>query len=160
VDVILLDGPNLDDRTPKEGLTPAVGGPRVLHSHPVSTRYYTRAVIDHFRNPRNQRSLSSPDGEGRAINHACSDIVRIFIQVDGDSLVDCSFQAQGCAACIAAASMTTELAKNLPLEEARTFDKDVVIDALGGLPESKVQCSVIAPEALRAAVRSYDAASS
>ncbi len=122
----------------------------------MSTRYYTRAVIDHFRNPRNQRGMDAPDGEGRAINHACSDVVRVFIRVDGDSLADCTFQAQGCAACIAAASMTTELAQGLSLASARDFDKDAVVDALGGLPESKVQCSVIAPEALRAAVRSYD----
>ncbi len=124
----------------------------------MSTRYYSRTVIDHFRRPRNQRSMDSPDGEGRAINHACSDIVRIFVRVQDDLVADVSFQAQGCAACIAAASMTTELAQGLSLEEGRVFDKDRVVEALGGLPESKVQCSVIAPEALRAAVRSYDAA--
>jgi nitrogen fixation NifU-like protein len=125
----------------------------------VSTRYYTRTVIEHFRSPRNQSSMESPDGEGRAINRACSDVVRIFIRVDGDELVACSFQAQGCAACIAASSMTTELAQGLSLEEARGFDEEVVVNALGGLPESKVQCSVIAPAALRAAVKSYDSRS-
>jgi len=103
--------------------------------------------------------MESPDGEGRAINRACSDVVRIFIQVERDELVACSFQAQGCAACIAASSMTTELAHGLSLEEARSFDEEVVVTALGGLPESKVQCSVIAPAALRAAVKSYDSRS-
>ena len=122
----------------------------------MSTRYYSRTVIEHFRRPRNQRSMDAPDGEGRAINHACSDIVRIFVRIEGDTVADVCFQAQGCAACIAAASMTTELARGLSLDEGRTFDKDQVVEALGGLPEAKIQCSVIAPEALRAAVRSFD----
>lgn len=124
----------------------------------MSTRYYSRTVIDHFRQPRNQRSMESPDGEGRAINHACSDVVRIFIRVDGDAIADCSFQAQGCAACIAASSMTTELVQGLSIEAALAFDKDRVVKELGGLPEAKVQCSVIAPEAFRAAVRSFEKA--
>lgn len=121
----------------------------------MSIRYYTRTVIDHFRNPRNQRAIDSPDGEGRAINRACSDVVRVFIRVEGDAIADCSFQAQGCAACIAASSMTTELALGLALTEAVRFEEGQVVEALGGLPESKVQCSVIAPVALRAAVESY-----
>lgn len=104
--------------------------------------------------------MDAPDGEGRAINHACSDVVRVFIRVEDGALSEVCFQAQGCAACIAAASMTTELAQGLALDLGRTFDKDSVVDALGGLPEAKVQCSVIAPEALRAAVRSYDASQS
>ncbi len=119
-------------------------------------RYYTRTVIDHFRNPRNQSSMSEPDGEGKAVNLACSDVVRVFIRVQDNAIEDCQFQAQGCAACIAASSMTTELAIGLPLDDARSFDEDGVVEALGGLPEAKVQCSVIAPAALRAAVQSFD----
>ena len=122
----------------------------------MSIRYYTRTVIDHFRNPRNQRTIEPADGEGRAINRACSDVVRIFIRVEDGAIADCSFQAQGCAACIAASSMTTELALGLALSEAGTFAEGQVVEALGGLPESKVQCSVIAPLALRSAVESYE----
>ena len=119
-------------------------------------RYYTRTVIDHFRAPRNQRSMDAPDGEGHAINRACSDVVRIFIRVSDGVIQDCCFQAQGCAACIAASSMTTELVRGLELGAGRAFDGAEVVEALGGLPESKVQCSVIAPAAFRAAIESYE----
>ncbi|MEE2829968.1 MAG: iron-sulfur cluster assembly scaffold protein [Myxococcota bacterium] len=122
----------------------------------MSVRYYTRTVIEHFRNPRNQRAIDPADGEGRALNRACSDLVRIYISVAAGKISDCSFQAQGCAACIAASSMTTELVQGLSVDEARSFDEEQVVEALGGLPESKVQCSVIAPAALRAAVQSYE----
>jgi nitrogen fixation NifU-like protein len=122
----------------------------------VVTRYYTRTVIDHFRSPRNQRSMSEPDGEGRAINRACSDVVRVFVSIRDGVVEDCCFQAQGCAACIAASSMTTELVRGLDLNAGRVFDEAAVVEALGGLPESKVQCSVIAPAAFRAALESYD----
>ncbi len=120
------------------------------------TRLYTRTVIDHFRRPRNQRRMVSASGEGRAINKACSDVVRMFIRVEDQTLVEVSFQAQGCVACIAAASMTTELAKGAsiggPLPAV-----DAVVDALDGLPPSKVECSVIAPEALRGAILDFRA---
>jgi nitrogen fixation NifU-like protein len=124
----------------------------------MSRQYYTRAVIDHFRKPRNQRSMEDADGVGWAVNKACSDVVRVFIRVDGDTVADCTFQAQGCVACVAAASVTTELVCGQSLDRARTLSTDEVVQALGGLPESKVQCSVISPEALHAAVRSYESA--
>jgi len=126
----------------------------------MSRQYYTRAVIDHFRKPRNQRSMEDAHGVGWAVNKACSDVVRIFIRVEGDTVADCSFKAQGCVACVAAASVTTELICGQSLERARNLTKDEVVQALGGLPESKVQCSVISPEALAAAVRSYESAAS
>ena len=121
----------------------------------MATRYYTRTVIDHFRSPRNQRSIDVADGVGHAINRACSDVVKIFIRVQDGLVEDCSFQAQGCAACIAASSMTTELVLGLDLSAGRAFDEAAVVEALGGLPESKIQCSVIAPAAFRAAIESY-----
>jgi nitrogen fixation NifU-like protein len=118
----------------------------------MSTRTYSRTVIDHFRNPRNQRKLDAPDGVGWAINHACSDVVRMFVQVQDGTVTACTFQAQGCAACVAAASVTTELVCGKPVADAKTLPKDAVVAALGGLPEAKVQCSVIAPEAVAAAL--------
>jgi len=117
-------------------------------------RYYTRDVIDHFRRPRNQRSIADPDGEGRAINRACSDVVRVQIKVEEGKLADVAFKAQGCVACVAAASMTTLLAVGRPVEDA-ALSREEVADALGGLPESKMDCSVIAPLALGHAVREY-----
>ncbi|MCP4868119.1 MAG: iron-sulfur cluster assembly scaffold protein [Proteobacteria bacterium] len=117
-------------------------------------RYYTRDVIDHFRKPRNQRSIEAPDAEGRAINRACSDVVRVQIKVEDGKLKDVAFKAQGCVACVAAASMTTILAMGRPLDDAE-LSREEVAEALGGLPESKMDCSVIAPNALAYAVQQY-----
>jgi nitrogen fixation NifU-like protein len=117
-------------------------------------RYYTRTVIEHFRRPRNQRSIDAPDGEGRAINRACSDVVRIQIKVVDGKLDDVAFKAQGCVACVAAASMTTELARGLDVDEAE-LSREAVAEALGGLPASKMDCSVIAPNALSGAIADW-----
>ena len=121
----------------------------------MDTRLYTRIVVDHFWNPRNLRPMPGASAEGRAINRACSDVVRLFIRVEDGVVADCSFQAQGCVACIAAASMTTELALGRSLGEGELLHEDEVVEALGGLPEKKVECSVIAPNALRAALESF-----
>jgi nitrogen fixation NifU-like protein len=123
----------------------------------LDTRLYTRIVVDHFWNPRNLRAMPDASAEGRAINRACSDVVRLFIKVEDGVITDSSFQAQGCVACVAAASMTTELAQGRALGDG---DEDVlgeneVVEALGGLPAKKVECSVIAPNALRSAVQSF-----
>jgi nitrogen fixation NifU-like protein len=119
------------------------------------SRFYTRTVVEHFRRPRNQRTLPDPDGTGRAINRACSDIVRVQIKVESHRLVDVAFRAQGCVACVAAASVTTEFARSLTLEEAERVDADAVVEALGGLPEGKRECSLIAPQALRLAIADH-----
>ncbi len=123
----------------------------------MDTRLYTRIVVDHFWNPRNLRAMPDASAEGRAINRACSDVVRFFIKVEDGVITDSSFQAQGCVACVAAASMTTELVKGRELAEGAgdVLDEDEVVEALGGLPAKKVECSVIAPNALRAAVASF-----
>ena len=93
---------------------------------------------------------------GRAINRACSDVVSIYIHVDDAGTLDrVTFKAQGCAACIAAASVITELATGRTVEEADGIGKDAVIDALEGVPEHKVDCSMISPTALREALRDY-----
>jgi nitrogen fixation NifU-like protein len=116
------------------------------------SRYYSRTVLDHFRNPRNVRSMRPNDGEGHAVNPACSDHVRMFVRIQDGKLSDVSFQAQGCAACIAAASMTTQLALGRTIEAARNLSTEEVVEALEGLPPKKIECSVIAPTALRDAL--------
>ena len=123
----------------------------------MDTRLYTRIVVDHFWNPRNLRAMPDASAEGRAINRACSDVVRLFIKVEDGVIVDSSFQAQGCVACVAAASMTTELVQGRSLKDPghELLGEDEVVEALGGLPAKKVECSVIAPNALRAAVESF-----
>jgi len=123
----------------------------------LDTRLYTRIVVDHFWNPRNLRAMPDASAEGRAINRACSDVVRLFIKVEDGVITDSSFQAQGCVACVAAASMTTELVQGRKLDDGDddVLAEDEVVEALGGLPAKKVECSVIAPNALRAAVQSF-----
>jgi len=118
------------------------------------TRLYTRTVVDHFWNPRNMGSMDDPSGVGRAINRACSDVVRLFIKVEDGVVTASQFQAQGCVACVAAASMTTELVVGRPVDDGEV-QKSEVIEALGGLPEKKVECSLIAPNALREALADY-----
>lgn len=113
---------------------------------------YTRAVMDHFRNPRNMRAMANANGQGRAINKACSDVVHIYVRVEDGLVHDVSFKAQGCVACVAAASMTTELAMGQPATEMANLAKEAIADALGGLPASKMQCSMISPTALRVAI--------
>ena len=117
--------------------------------------FYSRTVFDHFRNPRNVRSMDDPDGVGRAVNEACSDVVTIYIRVKGDVVDDVSFKAQGCVACIAAASVTTELVQGKSLDDALQFKKEAILDVLGELPPVKIQCSMISPTALHEAVRDY-----
>jgi nitrogen fixation NifU-like protein len=117
--------------------------------------FYSKTVFDHFRNPRNVRSMEHPDGVGRAVNEACSDVVTIYIRVKADVIEDVSFKAQGCVACIAAASVTTELVQGKSLEDALLFDKDRILDVLGELPPVKVQCSMISPTALHEAIHDY-----
>ncbi len=118
---------------------------------------YSRKVIDHFRKPRNMRSMPDANGQGRAINKACSDVVHIFVKVEDGVLSDISFKSQGCVACIAAASMTTELAMGAGVEAAYEIDKADIIDALDGMPAAKVQCSMISPTALRVAIDDFRA---
>lgn len=118
---------------------------------------YSRTVIDHFRKPRNSRAMPDANGEGRAINRACSDVVHFYIRVADGLIADASFKAQGCVACIAASSVTTELCIGRTLDEALAIDKDVIADALDGVPPPKMVCSMICPTALRVAVEDFRA---
>ncbi len=99
--------------------------------------------------------MPDANGQGRAINRACSDVVHFYIRVEDDLIVDASFKAQGCVACIAAASVTTELCLGRTLEQAVALDKEQIAEALDGVPPSKMVCSMISPTALRVAVDDY-----
>lgn len=116
---------------------------------------YTRTVIDHFRSPRNMRSMSDANGQGRAINKACSDVVHMYVRIEDDVIRDVSFKSQGCVACIAAASMTTVMVMEMSVEEAYSLRKEAVAEELGGVPKSKLVCSFISPTALRVAIDDY-----
>ena len=118
---------------------------------------YTEQVMDHFMNPRNMGELEDANGVGTVGNAKCGDIMRIYIKVENDVITDVKFKTFGCGAAIATSSKATELVKGLTLEEAEKITNKMVMESLGGLPPVKVHCSVLAEEALHAAIQDYRA---
>ena len=116
---------------------------------------YTEQVMDHFMNPRNMGEMENPSGVGTVGNAKCGDIMRIYIKVEDNVITDVKFKTFGCGAAIATSSKATELVKGKTLDEALTITNKMVMDALGGLPPVKVHCSVLAEEALHAAIQDY-----
>ena len=117
---------------------------------------YGPKVIEHFTRPRNVGEIKGADGIGKASNDTDGDVVVVYIKVAEGRVVDISFQTFGCAAAIASSSMFTEMVKGRTIEEALMVDKQQVADAFEeGMPPNKVECSIIAPDALRAAVEDY-----
>ena len=116
---------------------------------------YTEQVMDHFMNPRNMGEMENPDGVGTVGNAKCGDIMRIYIKVEDNVITDVKFKTFGCGAAIATSSKATELVKGKTLEEALQITNKMVMDSLGGLPPVKVHCSVLAEEALHAAIQDY-----
>ncbi len=116
---------------------------------------YNRIILDHLKHPRNMGEMDQPDGVGEAQNPACGDTMRLFIRVETDRIVDAKFLTFGCSAAIAASSITTEMIKGRTIEEALMISDAVIAEALGGLPPTKVHCSVLAENAIRAAVLDY-----
>ena len=117
---------------------------------------YGPKVIEHFTRPRNVGEMKGADGIGKASNDTDGDVVVVYIKVAEGRVVDISFQTFGCAAAIASSSMFTEMVKGRTIEEALMVDKRQVADAFEeGMPPNKVECSIIAPDALRAAVEDY-----
>ena len=118
---------------------------------------YTEQVMDHFMNPRNMGEMADPSGVGTVGNAKCGDIMRIYIKVENDVITDVKFKTFGCGAAIATSSKATEIVKGMTLEEAEKVTNKMVMEALGGLPPIKVHCSVLAEEALHAAIQDYRA---
>ena len=116
---------------------------------------YTEQVMDHFMNPRNMGEMEDASGVGTVGNAKCGDIMRIYIKVENDVITDVKFKTFGCGAAIATSSKATELVKGMTLEEAEKLTNKMVMEALGGLPPVKVHCSVLAEEALHAAIQDY-----
>ena len=116
---------------------------------------YSRTVLEHFTNPRNVGAIEDADGFARLKSSLHDDLIDLYIKVENGHIADIAFRTFGCVAAIASSSMTTELAKGLSLEEAEQITEDQVVEALDGLPENKIKCSVLAPEALRQAVADY-----
>lgn len=116
---------------------------------------YSEKVMDHFANPRNVGEIPDASGVGEVGNPKCGDIMRMYIKVDGDTITDVKFKTFGCGAAIATSSMATELIKGKKIEDALKLTNKAVMEALDGLPPVKVHCSVLAEQAIKAAVSDY-----
>ncbi|MDE6294286.1 MAG: Fe-S cluster assembly scaffold protein NifU [Clostridiales bacterium] len=116
---------------------------------------YSEKVMDHFRNPRNVGKIDDADGVGEVGNARCGDIMKIYIKVDNGIISDVKFNTFGCGSAIASSSMATELIKGKPIEQALELTNKAVVEALEGLPAHKLHCSVLAEQAIRAAIKDY-----
>ena len=116
---------------------------------------YTEQVMDHFMNPRNVGEIENASGVGTVGNAKCGDIMKIYIKVENDVIVDVKFTTFGCGAAIATSSRATEMVKGKTIDEALKVTNKMVADSLGGLPAVKMHCSVLAEEALHAAIQDY-----
>jgi len=116
---------------------------------------YTQEVMDHFMNPRNVGVIADADGVGLEGNPVCGDLMKIFIKVEDDHIVDIKFQTFGCGAAIATSSMVTEMVKGKTVEEAMAITNRAVASALGGLPSNKMHCSNLAADAVHKAIEDY-----
>ena len=116
---------------------------------------YSEKVMDHFRNPRNVGSIEHADGVGEVGNAKCGDIMKFYLKIDDDIITDVKFETFGCGSAIAASSMATEMIKGQPISEALKLTNKAVVEALDGLPAHKIHCSVLAEEAIKAAVQNY-----
>ncbi|MCH5156059.1 MAG: Fe-S cluster assembly scaffold protein NifU [Clostridiales bacterium] len=116
---------------------------------------YSEKVMDHFRNPRNVGKLDDADGIGEVGNARCGDIMKIYIKVRDGIITDVKFNTFGCGSAIASSSMATEMIKGKPIEQALELTNKAVVEALEGLPAHKLHCSVLAEQAIRAAIKDY-----
>ena len=116
---------------------------------------YSAKVMEHFANPHNVGEIPDANGVGEVGNPKCGDIMRMYIKVENNVITDVSFMTFGCGAAIATSSMATEMIKGKPISEALALSNKAVVEALDGLPAQKIHCSVLAEEAVKAAVKDY-----
>ena len=116
---------------------------------------YSEKVMDHFENPRNLGKMENADGIGEVGNAKCGDIMKIYLKVDDGIISDVKFNTFGCASAIATSSMATEMIKGQPVDKALELSNQAVVEALDGLPPAKIHCSVLAEEAVKAAIADY-----
>ena len=116
---------------------------------------YSDKVMDHFKNPRNVGVIENADGVGEVGNAKCGDIMKIYLKIKDEKIEDVKFETFGCGSAIASSSMATEMIKGKPVSEALKLSNKAVAEALDGLPAYKMHCSVLAEEAIKAAVKDY-----
>jgi len=116
---------------------------------------YSEKVMDHFMNPRNVGVIEDADGVGEIGNAKCGDIMKIYLKIENDTIVDCKFETFGCGSAIASSSMATEMIKGKSIGEALELTNKAVAEALDGLPAHKMHCSVLAEEAIKKALKDY-----
>ena len=117
---------------------------------------YSETVMDHFLHPRNVGVIEDADGVGEVGNAKCGDIMKMYLKIENGIIVDVKFETFGCASAIASSSMATEMIKGKPVVEAMMLTNKAVAEALDGLPAHKLHCSVLAEEAIRAALEDYE----
>ena len=116
---------------------------------------YSEKVLDHFTNPRNVGELADANGVGEVGNAKCGDIMKMYLKIEGDTITDVRFKTFGCGAAVATSSMATEMVKGKTVQEAMEVTNKAVMEALDGLPPVKVHCSLLAEEAIHAALWDY-----
>lgn len=116
---------------------------------------YSAKVLEHFANPHNVGKIDDADGIGEVGNAKCGDIMKMYIKVKDDVITDVKFNTYGCASAIATSSIATDMIKGKPISEALKLTNKAVVEALDGLPAVKIHCSVLAEEAIKAAVKDY-----
>ena len=116
---------------------------------------YSEKVMDHFTNPRNVGELPDANGIGTVGNKVCGDIMKMYIKVENDVIVDVKFKTFGCGSAIATSSIATEMIKGRTIQEALNLSNKAVIEALDGLPAHKIHCSVLAEQSIKAAIADY-----
>ena len=116
---------------------------------------YSEKVMDHFANPRNVGEIENADGIGEVGNAKCGDIMKMYIKVDNGIISDVKFKTFGCGAAVATSSMATEMIMGKSIDEALKLTNKAVVEALDGLPASKIHCSVLAEQALKSAIADY-----
>ncbi|MBQ9614359.1 MAG: Fe-S cluster assembly scaffold protein NifU [Lachnospiraceae bacterium] len=116
---------------------------------------YSEKVMDHFRNPRNVGVIEDANGIGEVGNAKCGDIMKMYLKIEDDIVKDVKFETFGCGSAIASSSMATELIKGQPVSEVEKLTNKAVAEALDGLPDYKMHCSVLAEEAIQSALEDY-----
>ena len=116
---------------------------------------YTEKVMDHFMNPRNVGEIEDADGVGQVGNAKCGDIMKMYLKIDNNKIVDAKFKTFGCGSAIATSSIATEMIKGKTVEEALSLTNRAVVEALDGLPPQKIHCSVLAEQAVKSALLDY-----